>query len=111
MQLAYFGSRVLYPSRPVPDDPSPLSRAACETLAKASIRMERNKCDAIARELGYRMGSRIYDAYLDGKVAPSGLRRLFLVHLNEPGVARKVCATVIAKLRALASSAPRSSRT
>jgi hypothetical protein len=61
--------------------------------------MDRNKSDALARELGYRIGSRIYDAYLEGKVAPSGLRRLSLVHLNEPGVARKVCATVIAKLR------------
>jgi hypothetical protein len=97
--VAYFGSRVLYPSRPVPGDPSSLSRAACEALAKASIRMDRNKSDALARELGYRIGSRIYDAYLEGKVAPSGLRRLSLVHLNEPGVARKVCATVIAKLR------------
>jgi hypothetical protein len=48
------------------------------------------------------MGSQIYDAYLAGKVAPSGLRRLFLAHLNEPGLARKVCATVIAKLRAIA---------
>jgi hypothetical protein len=109
--VAYFGSRVLYPSRPAPDDALPLSRAACEALAKASIRMDRSKSDAIAREFGYSLGSRIYDAYLEGKVAPSGLRRLFLVHLNEPGVARKVSATVIAKLRALACPASRSSRT
>ena len=105
--VAYFGSRVLYPSRPVPDDDSPLSRAACEALAKASIRLERSKCDAIAQDLGYRIGSRIYDAYLAGKVAPGGLRRLFLAHLNEPGLARKVCATVISKLRSFSRPLPR----
>jgi hypothetical protein len=45
------------------------------------------------------MGSQIYDAYLAGKVAASGLRRLFLAHLDEPGLARKVCAAVISRLR------------
>ncbi len=38
--VAYFGSRVLYPSRPAPDDASPLSRAACEKAAQAAIRAE-----------------------------------------------------------------------
>ena len=54
--------------------------------------------------LGYRIGSQIYDAYLAGKLAPSGLRRLFLAHLDEPGLARKVCGAVIAKLRAISRS-------
>jgi hypothetical protein len=97
--VAYFGSRVLCPSRPDPDDASPLSRSACERLAQAAIRTDQSRCECTAQELGYRIGSQIYDAYLAGKVAPSGLRRLFLAHLNEPGLARKVCATVIAKLR------------
>ena len=99
--VAYFGSRVLYPSRPAPDDSSSISRAACEKLAQAAIRADKGKFDSGAQDLGYRIGSQIYDAYLAGKVAPSGLRRLFLAHLNEPGLARKVCATVIAKLRAI----------
>ena len=101
--VAYFGSRVLYPSRPVPEDSSPLSRTACERLAQASIRADRSKFESTARDLGHRIGNQIYDAYLAGKVAPSGLRRLFLAHLNEPGLARKVCATVIAKLRSFTS--------
>jgi hypothetical protein len=99
--VAYFGSRVLYPARPAPEDAGPLSRTACERLAQSAIRADKSKYDSAARDLGYRMGSQIYDAYLAGKVAPSGLRRLFLAHLNEPGLARKVCATVIAKLRAI----------
>ncbi len=105
--VAYFGSRVLCPSRPVPEDSSPLSRTACERMAKAAIRADKNKSDCAARDLGYRIGNQIYGAYLAGKVAPSGLRRLFLAHLNEPGMARKVCATVIAKLRSFSSSLSR----
>jgi len=97
--VAYFGSRVLYPSRPVPNDSSPLSRAACEKAAQAALRSDAGKSQATAQDLGYRLGNQIYDAYLAGKVAPSRLRRLFLAHLDEPGLARKVCAAVITKLR------------
>jgi len=101
--VADFGSRVLYPSRPAPaaDDSPQLSRAACEKAAQAAIRADQARFDSSAEEWGYRLGSEIYAAYLAGKVAPSGLRRLFLAHLDEPGLARKVCAAVIAKLRAL----------
>lgn len=106
--VAYFGSRVLYPSRPAPDDSSPLSRAACEKAAQAAIRAETSKCESAALDLGYRIGSQIYDAYLAGKVAPRGLRRLFLTHLDEPGRARKVCAAVIAKLRSISRALSRS---
>jgi hypothetical protein len=105
--VGYFGSRVLYPSRPAPgsDDPAPLSRAACEKAAQAAVRADESRYETSAQEWGYRMGSRIYDAYLAGKVAPGGLRRLFLAHLDEPGLARKVCAAVIAKLRNAARGA------
>jgi len=99
--VAYFGSRVLYPARPAPPGhEAQLSRAACEKAAQAAIRAESGKFEAAAQEWGYDIGSQIYDAYLAGKVAPRGLRRLFLAHLDEPGLARKVCAAVIAKLRA-----------
>ena len=105
--VAYFGSRVLDPSRAVPDDSSLPSRAACEKAAQAAVRAETDKFDSAAQDLGYRIGSQIYDAYLAGKVAPSGLRRLFLAHLDEPGLARKVCAAVIAKLRTVSNSKSR----
>jgi hypothetical protein len=108
--VAYFGSRVLHPSRPSPsgDDAQQLSRAACEKAGQAAIRGEEEKFESSAQEWGYRIGSQIYDAYLAGKVAPSGLRRLFLAHLNEPGLARKVCATVISKLRSISRPLSRS---
>jgi len=98
--VAYFGSRVLYPSRPVPEaeDMPGLSRAALEKAAQSATRAE-EKFESSAQEWGYCIGSQIYDSYLAGKVAASGLRRLFLAHLDEPGLARKVCAAVISRLR------------
>jgi hypothetical protein len=100
--VAYFGSRILYPSRPTPDgDGCLLSRAGAAKVAEAALRAEKDKFELAAQDLGFRIGSQIYDAYLAGKVGPAGLRRLFLAHLDEPGMARRVCATIIAKLRAL----------
>jgi len=106
--VAYFGSRVLYPSRPAPEDTSPLSRAGCEKAAQAAMRADECKFESAAQDLGYRIGSRIYDAYLAGKVTPGNLRRLFLAHLNEPGLARKVCIAVVAKLRSMSRLLSRS---
>ena len=101
--VAYFGSRVLYPARAVPnvDDNVQLSRTACEKAALAAVQGGAARFESTAQSWGYRIGSQIYDAYLAGKVTSSGLRRLFLAHLNEPGLARKVCATVISKLRTI----------
>jgi len=99
--VAYFGSRVLYPSRPAPEaeHSSALSRAACEKAAQTAVRSDEKKFECIAQDFGYRIGSHMYAAYLAGKVKPAGLRRLFLVHLDQPGMARKVCTAVIARLR------------
>src|SRR5579862_3609262 len=101
--VAYFGSRVLYPSRTTPelDNNTQLSRAACEKAAHAAVQSGTARFESTAQSWGYRIGSQIYDAYLAGKVTSTGLRRLFLAHLNEPGLARKVCATVISKLRSI----------
>jgi hypothetical protein len=100
--VAYFGSRVLYPARPTPEsqDSTTISRAACERAAESAIAGDGQKFEAIARDFGYLLGSRIYDLYLAGKVKPGGVRRLFLAHLDEPGAARKVCTAVIARVRA-----------
>ncbi|MGC1162628.1 MAG: ChaN family lipoprotein [Candidatus Sulfotelmatobacter sp.] len=104
--VAYFGSRVLYPSRPAPEteDSPALSRAAVEKAAQSAIRSDADKFESIAQDWGYRMGSQIYAVYLAGKVKPYGLRRLFLTHLDEPGLPRKVCTAIIAKIRAATKS-------
>ncbi|MGA8429733.1 MAG: ChaN family lipoprotein [Candidatus Sulfotelmatobacter sp.] len=102
--VAYFGSSVLCPSRASDLDAEGivLSRAACEKAAQAALRGDRNKFESIARAWGDRIGSQIYESYLSGRVKKSGLRRLFLAHLDEPGLARKVCIAVMAKLRSAA---------
>jgi len=99
--LAYCGSRVLYPARLAPPAESSvtLSGAACEKAALGAIRADGENLTLIAKEWGYRLGSLLYDTYLAGCVTPAGLRRLFLAHLNGPGVARKVCGSVITLAR------------
>ena len=102
--VAYFGSRVLYPARPAAAEDAPaLSRAAIEKAAQAAVRADAEKLESSAQDWGYRIGSQIYTTYLAGKVKPSGLRRLFLAHLDGPGLARKVCTAVIARLRSAAA--------
>ena len=104
--VAYFGSRVLHPARPLPESESAptLSRAAIEKAAQTAIRADVEEFESISREWGYRIGDQIYAAYLAGKVTPAGLRRLFLAHLDAPWLARRVCMAVIAKLRSAARS-------
>ena len=100
--VAYFGSRVLCPSRPAPADDSALpGRATIDKIAQAAIRGEDCTFESSALDLGHKIGSQIYVAYLAGKIALSGARRLFLAHLDEPGLARKVCMAVISKLKAV----------
>jgi len=102
--VAYFGSSVLCPTRPSGLDAEEfvLSRAACEKAAQAALRGDRNKFESTARAWGDLIGSQVYESYLSGRVKKSGLRRLFLAHLDEPGRARKVCIAVMAKLRSAA---------
>jgi hypothetical protein len=104
--IAFFGSRVLYPSRPAANvDESSVSRAVLEKMAQAAVRAENDAFESTALEVGQQIGSQLYDAYLAGKIASGGLRRLFLAHLHEPGIARKVCASVISKLRSVSHPA------
>jgi heme-binding uptake protein ChaN (Tiki superfamily) len=103
--LADFGSRVLYPSRTAPEGTDvSLSKATFERAAQMGIQGDGRKFDSAARELGYRLGSMLYAAYLAGKIKPAALRRLFLAHLDKPESARKVCRSMIAKLRSCSNT-------
>src|SRR5271166_1747221 len=99
--VAYFGSRVLYPSRPAHEMEGfpALSRAACEKAAQLAIRADTETFATTARDWGFRLGSALYDVYLAGRATPRGLRRLFLARIDESGLARKVCTAVIARVR------------
>jgi hypothetical protein len=53
----------------------------------------------VTRQLGYLVGNDLYDAYLEGKIGPAVLRRLFLDHLEEPGAAQVAYANLNSRLR------------
>jgi hypothetical protein len=99
--LAYFGSRVLYPARPA--EPAfegwTLSAQTCKKLLHDALRGQRVEFDAIARKLGYALGSELYEAYLRGSVSPTVLRHWFLSHIEEPGKAAKTFAEILHKSR------------
>jgi hypothetical protein len=100
--LGYFGSRVLYPARPAAEE-SESRKAVEETLES-----QRKKTEASSRLLGYMLGNALYEAYLKGRVSRSMLRRLFLVHLDQPGKAKETYREIAAKVRGLGKKLPSS---
>ncbi len=129
--LAFFGSRILYPARPALRDTDiaelfdvtredlehqtslPFAEAV-EALDFLTQHRERNfrraqapafthrKYEYVAEQLGYLTGTDLYDAYLEGRLTTAALRKLFLTHIEEPGVA---CAAY-RQLRTRLRSAP-----
>jgi Haem-binding uptake, Tiki superfamily, ChaN len=100
--LGYFGSRVLYPARPAAEE-SESRKAPQETLES-----QRKKTEASSRLLGYMLGNALYEAYLKGRVSRSMLRRLFLVHLDQPGKAKETYREIASKVRGLGKKLPAS---
>jgi hypothetical protein len=60
---------------------------ASECVSDA-LAFEGRKHEYLAELLGYLAGNNLYDAYVEGRFTPAALRRLFLAHIDEPGVAR-----------------------
>jgi hypothetical protein len=57
------------------------------------------KLDYITTQLGYMLGSDLYDAYLKGAVTCRFLKSIFLAHLDEPGAAAEAYFSLSAKAR------------
>ena len=57
------------------------------------------KYEFIQEQLGRLAGNALYDAYLDGRVRPAALRKLFLAHIEEPGLAREAYFQLSTQLR------------
>ena len=49
--------------------------------------------------MGYLTGTDLYDAYLEGRLTTPALRKLFLIHIEHPGVARDAYLQLKTKLR------------
>ncbi len=57
------------------------------------------KWEYVTEQLGCLLGNDLYDAYIDGRIGPGALRRLFLAHIEEPGAAGKLYANLKARLK------------
>ncbi len=96
--LAYLGSRVLYSARASGVDiEHELSRASCDRRAAKASSDENS--DAFSMQMGYSLGSHLYEAYVAGVMSRTSLRHLFLTHLDAPGRARSVCHALLAEMR------------
>jgi hypothetical protein len=58
-----------------------------------------HKYEYVAEQLGYLMGNDLYDAYLEGRLTTAALRKLFLTHIEQPGVAREAYVQLRTRLR------------
>ena len=104
--VAYFGSRVLYPHRPAPNEAN--SGDVTAVLCRQSLRNAlRGTFEPVAEELGYQFGSDLYADYLAGRFRPAAFRRLLLIHLDEPGVAKKACLRLVGRNRKQRPTSPR----
>jgi hypothetical protein len=74
------------------------SRRALESLAPVPAFAGR-KYEYVAEQLGYLAGNDVYDAYLEGRLTTAALRRLFLIHIEQPGVAREAYVQLRTRLR------------
>lgn len=57
------------------------------------------KYEYLTEQLGYLAGNDLYNAYVEGRFTPIALRKLFLLHIDEPGVARDAYFQLMTRLR------------
>src|SRR5437016_5827375 len=63
------------------------------------LHCEAEKLDYLIRQLGYMLGSDLYDAYLEGRLRRRFLQGLFLVHLEQLGTAVSAYFSRVRKVR------------
>ncbi len=54
--------------------------------------------DYVSEQLGYLAGNDLYDAYVQGRLTPAHLRKLFLAHIHEPNSAREAYFQLLSRL-------------
>jgi hypothetical protein len=126
--LAFFGSRILHPARPAfrDRDVADLFDVTREDLehqtslhfadavealdfltqhrqsdprAAQAPTFTGRKYEYVAEQLGYLTGTDLYDAYLEGRLTTANLRKLFLTHIEQPGVAGEAYVHLRMRLR------------
>jgi hypothetical protein len=74
------------------------SHRASEPIAQAPD-FTGPKYEYVAEQLGYLAGTDLYDAYIEGRLTTAALRKLFLTHIEAPGVARETYIQLRTRLR------------
>ena len=126
--LAFFGSRILHPARPAFRDPDlaelfdvtredleyqtslPFADAvdaldfltqhrAHDSCAAPAPAFTGRKYEYVAERLGCLTGTDLYDAYIEGRLTTAALRKLFLTHIEQPGMAREAYVQLRTRLR------------
>jgi len=72
--------------------------SAPESLAPAPAFTGRKR-EYAAEQLGCLTGTDLYDAYIEGRLSTANLRKLFLAHIEEPGVACEAYVQLRMRLR------------
>jgi hypothetical protein len=67
-------------------------------LIKEGVHYAGEKFQFVTRQLGYMLGSEIYDSYLQGKVAKRYLRALYFRSLEQPGTARETYLAIVDRI-------------
>ena len=62
----------------------------------------------MAEELGYQLGSDLYADYLRRHYSRGAFRRLLLTHLEQPGVAKRLCLRLVRRNQLRAKKRPTS---
>ena len=98
--FGYLGSRILYPVRPAIE-------AKRYDIVSGRTHYSGRQPELGAELLGSMMGNALYAAYLEGRITRGGLRRLMLVHIEEPGRAKEIYLQLARKVKARRKNHPR----
>jgi hypothetical protein len=71
----------------------------CPSLLSEGVRRQGKPFQFLTRQLGYMLGSELYDRYLSGRITKRFLRSLFFRRLDRPGVPRSVYFATQRRLR------------
>ncbi|MFZ3264953.1 MAG: ChaN family lipoprotein [Terriglobales bacterium] len=82
-------------------NPGNLAKGNCAAPQCLAQALAFNSCqyEYVSEQLGYLTGNDLYDAYVQGRLTPAGVRKLFLAHVHEPGIAREAYSQLLSRLR------------
>jgi hypothetical protein len=78
-----------FSSNHVPENHRPQRPSSAPESPAQAPAFTGRKYEYVAEQLGYLTGTDLYDAYIEGRLTTTALRKLFLTHVEEPRVARE----------------------